>query len=145
MNGTTAATIPIRDANGRMQAADPASGATDKTLVTANWVSQTGDSGPNNLIHKNGNETKTGNFGLNGFFNSKMPNYGNITIINTTDDNTDNTKTDRHAYLIFADANGNSIARIGYTHNLNSRDIKIRFYRADGTWFPDIVLGQVTE
>ena len=57
MDGTTAATIPIRDANGRMQAADPASGATDKTLVTANWVSQTGAGRPNNLIHDHGNET----------------------------------------------------------------------------------------
>ena len=61
MDGITAATIPIRDANGRMKAADPASGATDKTLVTANWVSQSGDSAPNNLMHRNGNETKTGN------------------------------------------------------------------------------------
>ena len=60
VDGTTSNTIPIRDANGRMQAADPASGATDKTLVTANWVSQTGDSGPNNLVHRSGNERKTG-------------------------------------------------------------------------------------
>ena len=60
IDGTTANSIPIRDGNGRMQAADPASGATDKTLVTANWVSQTGDSAPNNLVHKSGNETKTG-------------------------------------------------------------------------------------
>ena len=58
MDGTTAATIPIRDANGRMRAADPASGATDKTLTTANWISQTGDSAPNNLIHKTGNENR---------------------------------------------------------------------------------------
>ena len=57
VDGTTADSIAIRDANGRLQAADPASGATDKTLVTANWVSQTGDSAPNNLIHKTGNET----------------------------------------------------------------------------------------
>ena len=53
----TAATIPIRDSSGKLYGADPASGATDKTLVTANWASQTGDSGPNNLVHKNGNET----------------------------------------------------------------------------------------
>ena len=59
MDGTTAATIPIRDANGRMQAADPASGATDKTLVTANWVSQSGAGRPNNLIHAGGNESVT--------------------------------------------------------------------------------------
>jgi len=60
VDGTAANSIGIRDANGRMQAADPASGATDKTLVTANWVSQTGDSGPNNLIHRSGTETKNG-------------------------------------------------------------------------------------
>ena len=53
VDGTTANSIGIRDANGRMQAADPASGATDKTLVTANWVSQSGDNSPNNLLHKN--------------------------------------------------------------------------------------------
>ena len=61
VDGTTADSIAIRDANGRLQAADPASGATDKTLVTSNWVSQTGDSSPNNLLHKSGNETSTGN------------------------------------------------------------------------------------
>lgn len=60
VNGTDANSIGLRDANGRMQAADPAAGATDKTLVTANWVSQTGDGAPNNLIHKIGNETKRG-------------------------------------------------------------------------------------
>lgn len=49
-----------RDAQGRAFAADPAAGATDKTLVTANWISQTGDSGPNNLMHRAGNETSTG-------------------------------------------------------------------------------------
>lgn len=60
VNGVAANSIGLRDANGRMQAADPAAGATDKTLVTANWLSQTGDGAPNNLIHKNGNETKNG-------------------------------------------------------------------------------------
>lgn len=60
VNGTDANSIGLRDANGRMQAADPAAGATDKTLVTANWVSQTGDDAPNNLAHRNGNETWRG-------------------------------------------------------------------------------------
>ena len=45
-----------RDAQGRAFAADPAAGATDKTLVTANWVSQTGTGRPNNLLHANGTE-----------------------------------------------------------------------------------------
>lgn len=56
----TAATIPIRGSSGKLFGADPASGATDKTLVTANWISQTGDSAPNNLIHKTGYETVPG-------------------------------------------------------------------------------------
>ena len=45
-----------RDAQGRAFAADPAAGATDKTLATANWVSQTGTGRPNNLLHANGTE-----------------------------------------------------------------------------------------
>lgn len=49
-----------RDAQGKAFAADPDSGATDKTLTTANWVSQTGDSAPNNLLHRSGNEASTG-------------------------------------------------------------------------------------
>ncbi len=52
----TATTIPIRDSSGKLFGADPASGATDKTLVTANWVSQTGTGRPNNLVHDNGIE-----------------------------------------------------------------------------------------
>lgn len=53
-------TIAKRNGSGRLVAADPASSATDKTLVTANWVSQTGNSAPNNLLHRSGNENKTG-------------------------------------------------------------------------------------
>ena len=60
IDGTASNTIPIRDGNGRMQAADPASGATDKTLVTANWVSQTGSGRPNNLLHDGGDEDVNG-------------------------------------------------------------------------------------
>ena len=60
VNGTDANSIGLRDGNGRMQAADPAAGATDKTLVTANWVSQTGAGKPNNLIHDNGDELING-------------------------------------------------------------------------------------
>lgn len=34
--------------------ADAESGATDTSMVNANWISQTGDSAPNNLIHRSG-------------------------------------------------------------------------------------------
>ena len=50
-------TIAKRNGSGRLVAADPASGATDKTLTTANWISQTGSGRPNNLIHDSGAET----------------------------------------------------------------------------------------
>ena len=57
-------TIAKRNGSGRLVAADAASGATDKTLVNANWVSQTGAGAPNNLLHTNGNETKSGTLEL---------------------------------------------------------------------------------
>ena len=53
-------TIAKRNGSGRLVAADPANGATDKTLVTANWISQSGNSSPNNLLHKIGAENFTG-------------------------------------------------------------------------------------
>lgn len=84
VNGVDANSIGLRDANGRMQAADPAAGATDKTLVTANWVSQTGDSGPNNLIHKNGNETKLGILNLPDGYEGIMRQHA-INTNNTSD------------------------------------------------------------
>lgn len=66
VDGTAANSIGMRDANGRMQAANPASGATNNTLATTNWISQTGLTSPNNLIHKSGQENKDGIFGIVG-------------------------------------------------------------------------------
>ena len=54
-----------RDAQGRAFAADPAAGATDKTLVTTNRVSQTGAEAPNNLVHRSGIETMNGTKSVN--------------------------------------------------------------------------------
>ena len=39
---------------------NPPNGDTSTKAVNTNWISQSGDTSPNNLIHKNGNETKTG-------------------------------------------------------------------------------------
>ena len=74
-----------RDAQGRAFAADPASGAVDQSLVTANWVSQTGDGAPNNLLHINGNETKNGVFSVDypitGTANIKIVEYSSALTI----------------------------------------------------------------
>ena len=71
-----------RDAQGRAFAADPDNGATDKTLVTANWVSQTGTGSPNNLVHKNGSETLNGTYTYTGqIISSRRQNQQNITTI----------------------------------------------------------------
>lgn len=37
---------------------NPPSGDTSTKAVNTNWISQTGDSAPNNLVHKSGNETR---------------------------------------------------------------------------------------
>ena len=77
IDGTTGTTIPIRNSNGRLQAADPAAGATDKTLTTANWISQTGSGRPNNLIHNQGNEEKNGDLTLHNMLMLDYANYAN--------------------------------------------------------------------
>lgn len=65
--------VNVQTIQGTLKANDPASGTTDKTLVTANWVSQTGDSGPNNLIHKTGNENRPTGLLSTSYIGSKLP------------------------------------------------------------------------
>ena len=86
-SGTDANSIGLRDADGRMHGADPASGATDKTLVTANWVSQTGESKPNNIMHTVGNDRFRGYFQQTGFSNSATSSQGvNLQVVRPSDD-----------------------------------------------------------
>ena len=86
-SGTDANSIGLRDADGRMHGADPASGATDKTLVTANWVSQTGESKPNNIMHTIGNDRFRGYFQQTGFSNSATSSQGvNLQVVRPSDD-----------------------------------------------------------
>ena len=59
LSGATDQTI-----QGTLKANDPVTGATDKTLVTANWISQSGVNAPNNIIHTIGNEIKNGTLTL---------------------------------------------------------------------------------
>lgn len=65
--------VAQRNASGRVVSADPASGATDTTVATTNWVSQTGNSSPNNLVHRTGAESIGGWKGFNdGAFNKYL-------------------------------------------------------------------------
>lgn len=57
---TTGSTLMSRDANGRTNVANPPSGDTGTYVPNTNWISQTGDSSPNNLVHRTGNETING-------------------------------------------------------------------------------------
>ena len=53
--------VAQRGVNGELQGANAPSGSTDNTLANTNWVSQTGDSSPNNLVHRTGSEIVLGN------------------------------------------------------------------------------------
>lgn len=137
INGTDANSIGLRDGNGRMQAADPAAGATDKTLVTANWVSQTGLNRPNNLLHASGEEiiggTKRVSTGANIVF--EMTQLQNRLAVK---DNTLRQGTfDGVKYvnlLTLRDANNLEIATIRYYESQTSMQIIIIFN--DGTQHP---------
>ena len=121
VDGTTVDSIAIRDANGRLQAADPASGATDKTLVTSNWVSQTGDSAPNNLMHRSGNETVSGTKTFDGTIgNENAPTNRYKAIVGWTDSSTNWTKLyeyttvsyNRGTFIWIYDVNNHDIALV---------------------------------
>ena len=131
VNGANANSIGLRDANGRMQAADPAAGATDKTLVTANWVSQTGDDAPNNLIHKRGVET---------IFNSKIiksSNNSGIFLLQRAGVDITGTVTSAQniIYLPMQDGNGvNLITFVVQRRIDNGVNFYVQIRNADGTY-----------
>ena len=92
-----------------------------------------------------GNQEKIGDLEITGNFETSMPNFGTMRIANNTDDNTDNTKTGRNIGILFVDANDVACCRLMYQHNQNTRTLYLRFYKSDGSYFPDIVLGTATE
>ena len=113
VDGTAANSIGIRDANGRMQAADPASGATDKTLVTANWVSQTGAGAPNNLLHTNGDETANGLKTFTNQIRRISPDWSYLELRATrADKHTIPSSNIRMGGISFQDANGEAIVSL---------------------------------
>lgn len=116
-----------RDAQGRALAADPESGATDKTLVTANWVSQTGDSAPNNLIHKKGDETKYGKFTLKNVLTLYNENWETVPVTIykwAFDSTTPPTKFETiNGGFIIQDVNNRNIWQVWAYRDTNGRDV----------------------
>ena len=116
-----------RDAQGRAFAADPAAGATDKTLVTANWVSQTGDSGPNNLIHKTGDESKYGKLTLGDVLTLYNENWKSVPITIykwAYDSTTPPTEFENiSGGFIIKDVNGRDMWKVWNYRDTNGRDV----------------------
>lgn len=152
VNGIAANSIGLRDGNGRMQAADPAAGATDKTLVTANWVSQTGEGRPNNVLHNNGNETKSGRLTMKtdrvdfGWLNIDMlkpTNYSTRGITQTEDVNNNifyreelscATLGNSKAWMIHAlDSDGNDVKAALMLTAFRDGTVRLQLVRPSGT------------
>lgn len=116
-----------RDAQGRAFAADPESGATDKTLVTANWVSQTGDNRPNNLIHKTGDETKYGKLTLGDVLTLYNEDWESVPITIYkwgSDSTTPPTKfVNISGGFIIKDVNGRDMWKVWNYRDTNGRDV----------------------
>lgn len=130
-NTYTPSTLALRDSNGRLIAADPANGATNKTLVTANWVSQTGDSGPNNLVHKNGNESI---YNLKTFYDRITVTrsgivQGYVHINDQLHQAAPYEVSDRISYMQYLGKDSKSIANIEiYVKNSGNRGIRLTLY-----------------
>ena len=128
-----------RDAQGRAFAADPAAGATDKTLVTANWVSQTGDSAPNNLLHKSGNETKNGELklitqGTTPLEIKQTRNGPAISLYALSYDLNQHATTQYYPGIYMFDMNGERVGGLYFIQSVSGRTkITARVRNADGT------------
>ncbi|WP_400237097.1 hypothetical protein [Methanomethylophilus alvi] len=103
-----------RDAQGRAFAADPANGATDRSLTTANWISQSGDSAPNNLMHKIAEEQ------ING---TKKNTAGYAWVCKSEMDENNTIPADNIFYPLFAwfDKNNHPSATIVLAHNTQGK------------------------
>ncbi len=135
-----------RDAQGRAFAADPAAGATDKTLVTANWVSQTGDSAPNNVAHRNGSETIDGDKRFTRLLIGRGTGqyYTNFWLQNMSIDRSVYDGTRKEIQISFRDMNGQVLGGLMLVRKTASTEIVARVFRKDGTYV-DTTLISVTE
>ena len=131
INGVDANSIGLRDANGRMQAADPAAGATDKTLVTANWVSQTGAGAPNNLVHRNGDEDIDG---IKNFTGSRMRLSAPIPYLECYGTYIAGTPNQYEGFFQIRDVNGVEIGDLYFSTDSNGNSqLSVALRKADGS------------
>lgn len=120
-----------RDAQGRAFAADPESGATDKTLVTANWVSQTGDGAPNNLAHTNGNEDIGG---IKNFTGNRLRIRAPIPYIEGFGTYNAGTPNQYEGFFQIRDVNGVEIGDLYFSTDSNGNSqLSVALRKADGT------------
>ena len=137
VNGIDANSIGLRDANGRMQAADPAAGATDKTLVTANWVSQTGAGAPNNLAHRNGDEDIDG---VKNFTGSKMRLSAPIPYLECYGAYIAGTPNQYEGFFQIKDVNGVEIGDLYFSTDSNGNSqLSVALRKADGSTITKII------
>ena len=137
INGVDANSIGLRDANGRMQAADPAAGATDKTLVTANWVSQTGAGAPNNLAHRNGNEDIGG---IKNFTGSRMRLSAPIPYLECFGTYIAGTPDQYEGFFQIRDVNGVEIGDLYFSTDPNGNSqLSVALRKADGSTITKII------
>lgn len=123
------------DGKGYAQVVTPDSGATDSSIVNANWVSQSGDSSPNNLIHKNGNETKTGNMTFEGALthNREWPNLDNK--LKNFDITTNTVEQADRGNINWFDKNGVSLGQLRFNILANGRTmLQMKVRNSDGTY-----------
>ena len=109
--------VNVQTIQGTLKANDPATGVTDKTLVTANWVSQSGNKAPNNLLHKNGNERKSGELELTDLLTFKSLNK---------DDTNNNVGYFEFPNLHIDDKNGLRVGSIWFANNYSVKSMQFR-------------------
>lgn len=125
---------------------NPPSGDTSKKAVNTNWISQSGDSSPNNIVHKNGKETIDGDkiFTRSSIFRGDTKYYSNFWLQNMSIDRSVYDGLRREIQLSFRDMTGQQLGALMLVRKISSTEIVARVNKKDGSYV-DVTLVTVSE
>ena len=125
---------------------NPPSGDTSTKAVNTNWISQTGDSSPNNLVHKIGKETIDGDklFTRAAIFRGNSQYFSNFWIQNMSIDRSVYDGLRREIQISFRDMTGEQLGALMLVRKTSSTEIVARVNKKDGSYV-DVTLATVSE
>lgn len=125
---------------------NPPSGDTSTKAVNTNWISQTGDSSPNNIVHRIGRETIDGDklFTRSTIIRGNTQYFSNFWLQNMSIDRSVYDGLRREIQISFRDMTGAQLGALMLVRKTSSTEIVARVNKKDGSYV-DVTLVTVSE